>query len=225
MSWRVLGAPCLDAMDAIMMNEDWRLVLDDPLGTRRAVAEAFDWPDCRVPPPVDADGNLSWPGEVRADLREPCAAGSMVRLAKLQAMCIVNVHRDWEVAFEIDEHARLNWFSRRPPDMTLYHREVKDRNHGSARVLWEVYRCRSVPPEALEWIDALPAPPDLSAIEPIMVNTNPVAVTQVRHLEEAARRLGWDFPPAREDALRAFAARQLEPDPPPFTYEATGPRR
>ena len=87
LSWQVLDAVCLEAMDAFMMNDRWRRVLDDDhLGTRRAVVEALNRPDCRVPPAVDADGPLT-PGEVRTDLRETCAAGAMVRLAELQALC------------------------------------------------------------------------------------------------------------------------------------------
>lgn len=215
LSWQVLGAPCLAVMDSIMMDEDWRTALADPLGDRRAVGVALEQARCRVPPPVDVEGNLAWPGEVRADLRETCAAGAMVRLAKLLELCIVNAHRDWTVAFELSEHVRLNSFGRRPKDdMTLYHREVKDDNHGYARVFWKVYRCRSVPLEALEWVDALPLPPlDLSAIPPAMLNTDPRGVSQIMHLYEAARRLGWEFPPGRDDMLRRFAARQLEPEP------------
>ena len=226
MSWQVLGAPCLDAMDAIMMDEDWRLALDDPVGTRHAVAKALARPGCRVPPPVDAEGNPSWPGVVRADLRETCAAGAMVRLAKLQEMCTVNVHRDWEAAFELSEHVRLNSFGKhRRDDMARYHLTVKDNNHGYARVFWGVYRCRAVPPEALEWIDSLPAPPeDLSTIPPVMLNTNPSRITQSMHLYEAARRLGWEFPPGWQNMLKNLAAQQIEPkEIPPFTYEARTP--
>ena len=212
LSWQVLGTPCLEAMDAIMMDDDWRRVLDDPVGTRHAVVEALDRPGCQVPPPVDAKGNLAWPGEVRADLQESCAAGAMVRLAELQELCIANVNKDWDMAYAVDrwyEEARFD----EKPDMAKYHHEIADRNHGYARVFWEVYMCRSVPPEALAWVDALPDPPsDLSAIQPAMLRTLE-EVTQRLHLYEAARRLGWDFTPARLDMLRNWAARQLEPEP------------
>lgn len=212
LSWQVLGAPCLAAMDAIMMDEDWRTALADPLGERRAVGEALDRAECRVPPPVDAEGNLAWPGEVRADLRETCAAGAMVRLAKLQELCIQNVHTDWDLAFSLSRAYDDLWFDENP-DMADYHRAVEDNNHGNARTLWRVYRCRSVPPEALEWVDALPLPSaEVSTILSFGLNTNPATITQNDHLYEAARRLGWEFPPGWDDVLRGFAARQLEPD-------------
>ena len=200
-----------------MMDEDWRTALDDPLGVHRAVVEALDRPECQGSPPVDAEGKLAWPGEVRADLRENCAAGAMVRLAMLQALCIQNAHTDQDLAFSIRRTYDDLWFDENP-DMADYHRAVEDNNHGNAGILSRVLRCRSVPPQALEWVDALPLPStEVSRFELAVFNVDPATITQSDHLYEAARRLGWDFPPDWEDMLRNLAARELEPDPPPVS--------
>ena len=212
-SWQVLGAPCLEAMDAIKMDDDWLLALEDPLGTRYAVAEALDRPECMVPPTLDADGNPSWPGDVRTDLRETCAAAAMVRLAKLQEKCIVPTNTDWHAAYEIEQVVRESFFADRAPDMATYHRMARSLDQGRAWKYWEAYKCASVPPEALAWVVALPDPPSpLSAIQPAILRTF-AEVTQRLHLYEAARRLGWDFSDHMVDALRDFAARGIDAEP------------
>ena len=58
-AWSVLAGPCLAAMDAIEMDAQWQTVMNDPAGTRWAVAVALDDVQCHVPP-----------GESRPDLNE-----------------------------------------------------------------------------------------------------------------------------------------------------------
>ncbi len=199
LSWQVLDVPCLEAMDAFMMDDRWRRVLDDPLGTRRAVAEALDRPGCRIPLAVDADGTLT-PGEVRADLRETCAAEAMARLAELQALCFQTVHLDLDSGLLMRQSYNDLEYDENP-DMAEYHRRERDEDHGDARTYWMVYRCRSVPPEALEWIEALPTPRDMDvydAAQAALFNAANVyghhrgEITQAKYLLEAARRLGWE---------------------------------
>ena len=192
LSWQVLGAPCLAAMDAFMMNDRWRRLLDDDhLATRRAVIEAFDRPECRVPVAADADGFLTPGEEARPDLRKTCAADAMARLASLQGMCFVHLHMDLDFALEArqsldDREQNMN------PDIAEYRRRARDNNHLYARTYWNVYRCRLVPPEAMEWVEALPPPPrEMGRIEAAFFNFDASAVTQSTYLLEAARRLGF----------------------------------
>ena len=200
LSWQVFDAACLEAMDAIMMDDLWRRMLDDDhLGTRRAVAEALDRPVCRIPLAFDADGTLM-PGEVRADLRETCAAGAMARLAELQALCFQTVHMDLDLRLLMRQSFNDLAYDE-SPDLGEYHRRERDEAHGAARTYWKVYRCRSVPPEALEWIDALPTPRDMDvydAAQAVFFNAANVygrrrsEITQAKYLLEAAHRLGWE---------------------------------
>ena len=86
-TWEVIDAPCLSAMNAMNLHDEWRRILADPGGTRRAVVVALDDHQCRVPR-----------GETRPDLYEACAGEAMVLLAELQRKCLetahVNMHRD-----------------------------------------------------------------------------------------------------------------------------------
>ena len=175
-----------------MVNDLWRRVLDyDHLGTRRAVVEALDRAECRAALALGAEGATT-PGERRTDLRETCAAGAMARLGTLQALCYQNIHADLHLARMVrqsfnDRDYDLN------PDLAEYHHQARYENHGYARTYWKVYRCRSVPPEALQWVEALPPPPrEMGAHEGALFNVNPRAITQAEYLLEAARHLGWE---------------------------------
>lgn len=141
-AWRVLDDPCLSVMNRRNLNEDWLRALDDPLAAWQAVAEALARPECVVPE-----------GEIRPDLHEACAAGAMVQLALLQTKCARRVRQDPEEVFA---------YGRRQVDQAdgqeEYHHWVEDNHRANAQILWEVYMCRTVPREALEWVDAIPAP-------------------------------------------------------------------
>ena len=79
------------------------------------------------------------------------------------------------------------------PDMAEYHDRARDENHGYARTYWKVYRCRSVPPEALQCVEALPPRPrEIGAHEGVLFNVDARAVTQAKYLLEAVRHLGWE---------------------------------
>ena len=146
-TWRVLDERCLAVLNRTRLDPDWRRVLDDPLGTKQAVVAAFDNPECRVPE-----------GETRPDLYEACAAEAMVRLAELQRKCLRELHMDWD---DIYSPARPTAPERRAANVTQeeFYRIVEDISVGAAHNLWRVYMCRSVPPEAFDWVEALPEPP------------------------------------------------------------------
>ena len=178
-SWEVLGKPCLSAMENL--DEDgWRRPLADALGTRRAVAAALDNPECRVALAQD------WPGETRPALREPCSAAAMMRLADLQDHCIERLHTDWESVL-VRSHAMVDRIS---DSQEEYHRLVEADNKASAGLFWETYMCRMVPPEAFEWIEALPVPPG----DPAASRHERPPITQALDLYDAARRLGAEIP-------------------------------
>ncbi|MDE0442824.1 MAG: hypothetical protein OXL38_11955 [Gammaproteobacteria bacterium] len=180
-SWQILDEPCLSAMNKLKLDNGWRRVLADPLGTRRAVAEALARHDCRTVALAN-----DWPGETRPDLREACGSGAMVRLAELQGKCVERLHTDWET-LHVSSQDRIARTSRSQED---YHRRVDRRLKGGAHNYWETYMCRTVPPEAFEWIEALPVPPG----DPTAHRHNRPPITQALDLYDAARRLGADIP-------------------------------
>ena len=178
-SWEVLGEPCLSAMDNL--DEDgWRRPLADALGTRRAVVAALDNPECGV---ALTDG---WPGETRPDLRRSCEAAAMMRLADLQDQCVERLHTDWE-SVRVQSMAMVDEIS---DSQEKYHRLVEDDHMARAYLYWETYMCRMVPPEAFEWIGALPVPPG----DPSASRHERPPITQALDLYDAARRLGAELP-------------------------------
>ena len=186
-SWQVLDEPCLSAMNRLKLDENldgaargWREVLADPLATRRAVAEALDRLECRVPPSDD------WPGETRPDLGEACAAEAMLRLASLQDKCVERLHTDWERVFA----SSLASIDRVSESQEEYYRWVESSHDARAHIYWETYMCRTVPPEAFEWIETLPEPPG----DPTAHRYNRPPITQALDLYDAARRLGAEIP-------------------------------
>ena len=147
-AWSVLDGPCLSAMDALRLDAEWRLAMEDPMGTRRAVVAALDDPQCHVPP-----------GESRPDLHEACAAGAMVRLARLQRLCIEKAHLDFEGGIPRARARSLQSAIRRSGgSQKEYLRAVEEINRRHAYVLWAAYTCRSAM-DALAWLEALPRPP------------------------------------------------------------------
>ena len=149
-SWTVLDESCLSAMGAINLDADpeWRVVMTDPSGTRRAVVTALDDAQCHVPP-----------GETRPDLYEVCAAEAMVRLARLQRKCLPRAHMDWE-----EELARAGALDERfaalegGGSQEEYIRDTEEKHTQHAHVLWSVHMCRSAT-DALGWLEAIPRPP------------------------------------------------------------------
>ena len=206
--WWTLDGRCLETLNRLYLDDGWRRVLDDPGGTRAEVVAALDRSECRVPTPVEDDGTLDWPGETRPDLREACGAGAMVRLADLQDRCVEWLHTDWQRVYDIWRIAMND-----PSEsQTQYYRLVDGYNRNMVRVYWEVHTCRSVRPDAFDWIDALPAPPgDLSS--PLVSPARSlVELTQKPDLYEAARRLGWEFPDRMLRYLE-YEATQKNPAP------------
>lgn len=187
-SWLVLDEPCLSAMNRLDDDPDgfappgWRdVLLDEPLGTRRAVAAALAQHDCSTVALAD-----DWPGETRPALREACAAGAMVRLAELQDKCVERLHTDWETV-----RARAQAMVEENSDnQEEYHRQVESDHRARAGLYWETYMCRTVPPETFEWIEALPVPPG----DPTAHRYNRPPITQALDLYDAARRLGAEIP-------------------------------
>ena len=191
-AWQVLDEPCLTAMNTLRLDEHldgdacgWREVLADPLGTRRAVAEALDRPECGAPPSNDRSS------ETRSDLREACAAEAMLRLASLQDKCVERLHTDWE-SVHTGSMATVDRISDSQED---YYRLVESHHEARANNLWRTYMCRTVPPEAFEWIEALPVPPG----DPTAYRYGRPPITQALDLYAAARRFGLDIP---EPAIR-----------------------
>ncbi|MCY3839775.1 MAG: hypothetical protein OXH09_14160 [Gammaproteobacteria bacterium] len=180
-SWQVLDEPCLLAMNKLKLDETWRRVLADPLGTRRAVATALARHDCRMAALGD-----DWPGETAPTLREACGAEAMVRLAELQDKCVERLHTDWETV-----HARSqDRVARTSKSQEDYHERIERRFIGGAFNYWETYMCRTVPPEAFEWVEALPVPPG----DPTAHRHDRPPITQALDLYDAARRLGAEIP-------------------------------
>lgn len=124
-------------------------MLADPVGARRAVAEALDRPECRAPL------SESWPGEVRPDLYKACSAEAMLRLASLQDKCVERLHTDWEKVWS----RSVGRAEEIADTQEKYHRMVESDHYARANNYWRTYTCRTVPPEAFEWIEALPVPP------------------------------------------------------------------
>ena len=176
-AWRVLDERCLSVMNRRWLDEEWRHALAVPLETRRAVVAALDNPECHVPV-----------GERRPDLYAECGAEAMVGLALLQRKCVRTLGRDWERIYRSRADSALSTVA----SQDEYYRWVDKEASGAAWTLWEVYMCRTVPPEALEWIEALPTPrgdptsPDL--------RLRRIPHTQQEDLYAAARRLGATVP-------------------------------
>ena len=208
-SWLVLDEPCLSAMNRLDDNPEggappgWRdVLLDDPLGTRRAVEAALDRPECGVVTLAD-----DWPGNVRPDLREACAAEEMIRLASLQDKCLEKLHADW-VRIKARTQAMIEQAAE---TLEEYHTLVESDHRRSAHNFWRNYMCRKVPPEALEWVEALPVPPG----DPTAHRYNRPPITQALDLYDAARRLGAEIPDwaLGRLELEAEIAKRREQDP------------
>ena len=191
-SWEVLGESCLSAIEDLA-EDGWRRPPADALGTRRAVAAALDNPECRVALAQD------WPGEIRPALREPCSAEAMVRLAELQDQCVEKLHTDWE-SLRVQSMAMVDRIS---DSQEKYHRLVENEYKRNAYNYSETYMCRMVPPEALEWIEALPAPPG----DPTANRYGRPPITQALDLYDAARRLGADIPDVLIRRLKIYEER------------------
>ena len=176
-AWQVLDEPCLAVLNRRWLDEQWRHALGTPLKTRGTVVAALDNPECHVPI-----------GESRPELYAACAAEAMVRLALLQRKCVRTLRRDWERIYRSRTDRALS----RIASQEEYYRWLEKEAAGAARTLWEVYTCRTVPPEAFEWIGALPEPrgdptsPDL--------RRRRIPHTQQEDLYAAARRLGATVP-------------------------------
>ena len=176
------------------LDEDgWRRPLADAVGTRRAVAAALDDPQCQV---ALSEG---WPGEIRPDLYETCSAEAMLRLASLQDKCVERLHTDWEKVWS----RSFGRAAEIADTQEKYHRMVESENESRAGLYWETYLCRRVPPEAFEWIEALPVPPG----DPTANRYGRPPITQSLDLYAAARRLGADIPDRLIRRLKIHAER------------------
>ena len=189
-SWEVIDPPCLSAMNAMRFDDEWRRILADPGGTRRAVVVALDDHQCRVPR-----------GESRPDLFEACAASAMVVLAELQRKCVetahVNMHRD--------KRNSVRWWEGIEETQEEYHRRAESDAEGLAYGLWKTYMCRA-DMDALAWIEALPEPPDDLSYAGRQIYVSPEdsgtsfgslrspRLTQDAELYALARRLGAEVP-------------------------------
>lgn len=196
-AWEILDDACLSAMFDMRLDADeWRRVLDDPGGTRRAVVAALDDPQCHLRR-----------GESRPDLREACAADAMVRLAELQQKCLETAHTDWRGVFDRRFRAETQ---------EEYHHGAERDAENLAYALWKTYVCRA-DMDALAWIEALPEPQDDVAYagREIFVPSEergrlggfrPPRLTQVLPLYALALRLGADVPEwVNEDSLASAA--------------------
>ena len=196
-SWHALDPPCEAVLNRFYLTDDWRSILDDPLGTRRAVALALDNPECR---PFETDPTKTsfrqwprWRGEPRPELREACAADAMVRLAELQLRCVEPRYSDWDKLYhqstrQVDDHAQEASY-----DQKTYYDLVASLDYSRAHVYWTNHTCRSVPDAAFDWLDGFPHPPG----DPVAYrrqNNLLIPVTQALHLYDAARRLGVQVP-------------------------------
>ena len=193
----------LDDNPADGARPGWRdQLLDDPLGTRRTVAAALDRPECGVVALAH-----DWPGEIRPELRRACSTEAMLRLAALQDKCVERLHTDWEQVHTRSQ-ARVERIS---DSQEEYHRLVERDNKAAAGLYWETYMCRKVPPEALEWVEALPVPPG----DPTAHRYNRPPITQALDLYDAARRLGAEIPDwaLGRLELEAEIAKRREQDP------------
>jgi len=180
-AWKVLGESCLSAMGSL--KRDWSRVLTDGPGTRSTVSGALARPECAVALADD------WPGETQHDLRDVCSAAAMVRLAELQSQCVERLHTDWEAVFSPTHDSAPEQMAA-SLSQEAYHRLVEGDYRRAAHILWETYMCRTVPPEAFEWIEALPVPPG----DPTAHRYNRPPITQALDLYDAARRLGAEIP-------------------------------
>lgn len=199
-AWKVLDPPCLSTMDTLKLDEQldcdacsWREVLADPLGTRQAVADALDRPECRVPRSSD------WPGETRPDLRQACAAEAMLRLGSLQDKCVERLQTDWESVWA----GSMAQVDRISDSQEEYYHLVESDHRARAGLYWETYMCRTVPPGAFEWIRTLPMPQG----NPTANRYGRPPITQALDLYAAARRVGADIPDRLIERLKRHAKR------------------
>ena len=201
-TWWALNQTCMSTMSRIKVDRDWRWkwILEEPVAARQAVVEALDIPECRLPPLGDRDEDVPWRewprwrGEPLPELYEACGVEAMLQLAELQSKCIERLGVDWDQIYV----ERRDQVSRFAQDQDEYFHWMEQDDRARASTYWEVLVCRSVPPEALEWVDALPEPvgdprDDRGTRQPI---------TQALDLYDTARRLGagtaiptWALPP------------------------------
>ncbi len=191
-TWRALDSRCVATMERLR-PADWVFALHDPLATRQTVIAAFDKPECLEP--------LE---QSRAGLYEACSAKSIVRLAVLQNNCVDALRPDWnerldsklEMMLRLDRGTAQITLDGHPPNsQEEYYRLVESHNRLAAEALWRTHLCDSVPAGALDWIDALPIPPDHQQ------RRFADLPTQAPDLVEAARRLGASIP---DSALPPF---------------------
>ena len=199
-TWRALDSRCVATMERLR-PADWVFALHDPLATRQTVIAAFDKPECLEP--------LE---QTRAGLYEACSAESIVRLAVLQNNCVDALRPDWnerldanlDMKLRLDPGtAQITLGSYPPYSQEEYYRLVESHNRFVAEALWRTHLCDSVPAGALDWIDALPIPPDHQT-QGLFADLP----TQAPDLVEAARRLGASIP---DSALPPFEIRGSRP--------------
>ena len=175
----------------------WEGVFGNPSETRQAVAKALSRPECIVAE-----------GQMRPRLRERCAADEMAKLALLHEGCVGalardSAYREFGMGDVYAERWRLELADRaEEPDHDTYWRQVAEVEEERFRFAWRLHRCRSVPDEALAWIDAFPVPQESPETG--------VGYHQGGYLLDAAARLGnewaaaWGMVASRKDmaALR-----------------------
>ena len=208
-SWYVLDEPCETALNGFFLTDDWRRVLDNPVGTRHAVTAAFENPECRPhggDPGQASQGEwLRLRGEPRPELREACAADAMARLADLQHKCIERLHQDWTRIYDKGTESLDRIATEKSYTQERYHRLVQDEHYRYIRICWETHMCRSVRPAAFEWVDALPEPPG----DPAAPRYNRPPISQWLLLYDAAERLGADIPEKVSHLLASDRQREL----------------
>ena len=132
----------------------WAEVFEDPLETRRTVAEALSRAECVV---IE--------GEMRPQLRERCAASEMEKLAVLHKACVKLLEHD-EAYRELGMH---NVYEERwrlvaadvadeAPDHDTYWGQLDELEDERFRFGWRLQRCRTVPEDALAWLEPFPTP-------------------------------------------------------------------
>ena len=104
----------------------------------------------------------------------------------MQDQCVEKLHTDWE-SVRMRSNAMVDSIS---DSQEKYHRLVEMDHKARAYNYSETYLCRTVPPEAFEWIVALPVPPG----DPTASRYERPPITQALDLYDAARRLGAEIP-------------------------------
>lgn len=197
-TWRALDSRCVETMERLR-PADWVFALHDPLATRQTVIAAFDKPECLEPP-----------AHLRAELYEACSAESIVRLAVLQNSCVDALRPDWterrldsklEMRLSLDPGTAQITLAG-PKSQEEYYRRAESHNRLAAETLWRIHLCDSVPTGALDWIDALPMPPDHQPQHHLAD-----LPTQAPDLVEAARRLGASIPDSALPPLKVSGSR------------------